>query len=127
MSNLKDNLLAVFGAVLATVVGRAIAYLLVSIGGMAAAEATALHHSVSFSEVLLEALPMAFSWFTLPWWGFLLAGGMVIFFFLFLRTDIHWAFLLIPFLVAWLLTHYALAPHPLYLPFEGMHIVGPLR
>jgi hypothetical protein len=104
MSDLKDDFLSVFGAALATVVGRAFLYMLACSLGIVAAHATATREFIWPWEAMWWLFPIALLGFVLSWWTFLLCCGLVGFLFLFLHRDMQLGFLLIPFVLVWIVT-----------------------
>jgi hypothetical protein len=116
MTDPRDDFLSVLGEVFTSPAGRVFLLILVALLGVAAGHATALHEFVWPWEVAGEAVQGFYLSFLLIFFfpaGTLAFAAMIGFLYLFLWKEIHWGFLLIPFLVAWLastwflyLTHY---------------------
>ena len=109
MTDLRDDFLSALWAACTSLVGRAILYMLAWVLGIMAAYATAQHEFVCPWMALREVFFLALMSIGHDGeWAFILYVALLGFQLLFLWKDIHWGFLLIPFLLVWLLSHRAL-------------------
>ena len=109
MSDWEDDLLSALRAACSSLLGRAILFMLAWVLGIVAAHATANHEFVWPWEALREVTYLAFLSVAHDGeWAFIVYVALLLFQLVFLAKNIHWGFLLVPFVVVWFLSHRAL-------------------